>query len=98
MKYLTMLGASASLLLAAQAVAAERSADLAVVGSIMPGGACTASIPGVLPLGTISRGRLDPAPSKWTDLDPQRIHFNVSCTQATRFALVMRESSNAVSE
>jgi hypothetical protein len=98
MKHLTMLCASASLLLATQAIASQKSADLAVAGTIVPGGACTASIPSDLSLGTISRGSLDPDPSKWTDLESRRIHFTVSCTQETRFALIMREGSNAVSE
>lgn len=97
MKYLNILCASASVLLASSATAGENSTDLLVTGSIAPGAACSTSIPTALPLGTIARGMLNPDPSKPTELETQRVRLTVACPQAMRFAFITREASSQAS-
>jgi len=68
------------------ATATETSADLRVNGSIAPGGSCDMTVGN----GAIEFGRveLNSDPTKPTPLEIQRVKMTLTCTTATRYALI----------
>jgi len=93
MKRLPHLLASASVLLAVSLDAGAGKGDLTVHGSITPAAACDVSTgSAALELGEINRAMLNEDPSKYTDLEEQRVLTTVTCPSARRFAFVVTEA------
>ncbi|WP_448099149.1 DUF1120 domain-containing protein [Luteibacter yeojuensis] len=85
MKYRLM----ASLACASLAVSVHASStDLQVAGRISPGQACDVTVGGGMDFGRISRNKLNPDPSLYTDLGTHRVKMHIDCATPMRYALV----------
>lgn len=74
------------------------STNLQVEGTLSPGPACEMAVGnGLLDLGRISRGELNPDPSKPTQLESKRVKMRIDCATPRRYALVGSGNSPAAS-
>jgi hypothetical protein len=74
------------------------STNLQVAGTLSPGPACEMTVGnGLLDLGRISIGDLNPDPSKPTRLESKRVKMRIDCANARRYALVANGSSLSAS-
>lgn len=78
-----------ALVLASLAASSHASnVDLQVAGSITPGQACEMTVGQGTDYGRISRDKLNPDPTLYTDLGVRRVKMHIDCATPMRYALV----------